>query len=576
LRSASLQLAHRHRISLEKNSSKARGRHTPAEIAAELHNRKFATNVEFRFDAIPIVANDIHRTPRYNTYGQKVAQPKLRVSQPGDIYEQEADRIAEQVVHMQQSISSPKSMAVTTTVENGDGKNLQPKCSTCQNKKEQEEEKEMVTTIKRKAQAPSTNTNSSLEVSEEMAAQVANMSNAGRGAPLDLQTRDFMESRFGFDFGGVKIHTDGDADRLSSSLSAEAFTVGNHIYFSQGRYSPHSMSGRLLLAHELSHTLQQGASNTPAGGRQPSTIYRKVEVNNPSGTPGGAPASETNEKIVRDYVTTLCPDFTVTGGQVVPNDPSLCPPAVASESCGCLCEMHGLADTWTIDVNDSDWPHTDKATKTVTVHSPFSGVQFGAWTVSPARREEPNWLVLGHELCGHAKLIERGTHPTGPPPTHGGRPSHDVTVGIENTIATEHGIPATDLRGLFADPHHGESFAKVTVAQFPTNTSNVTSLPPAESRKLDIAEAFIKSAPVKMDVIGHADQTGPMSANTTISENRAKKVKSELVSRGISSARFLVTRGSGSSECTGSGDQPMCRKVDVFMYILEGGSESHP
>jgi hypothetical protein len=71
-----------------------------------------------------------------------------------------------------------------------------------------------------------------------------------------------------------------------------------------------------------------------------------------------------------------------------------------------------------IDVNDSDWPHTDEVTKTVTVHSPFSGMQFGAWTAGATshRGVIPNWLVLGHELCGHAKLIAQGTHPTGPHP----------------------------------------------------------------------------------------------------------------------------------------------------------------
>lgn len=553
------------------------GVHKSIKNAVKLQ-KKFASNdVAFHFDAIPIVSSgDIHRMPTNISNGYKTTQPKITVSQPSDNYEQEADRMAKKVVHMQPTLSSPKSMTVNTIANNNDGMNLQRRCSACQDKKEEDEEKKIVTPLSRKAMASSANTSSSLEVSANVVWQIDNTLNEGGGSTLDSSTRAFMESRFGFDFGNVKIHADGNAARLATSLSAEAFTAGNHIYFSQGRYSPHSMSGRLLLAHELTHTLQQGASNSAARMQRQPSIYRKVVVNNPSGTPTGAPASETNEKIVRDYVTTLCSDFKVAGGEVEPNDPKLCPPAAASESCECLCEMHALADTWTIDVNDNDWPHTDDATKTVTVHSPFSGVQFGAWTVSSSRREEPNWLVLGHELCGHAKLLARGTHPTGPAPRHGGRPSHDVTVKIENKIAKEHGIPTSDLRGLFADPHHGESFAKITVAQFPANSPDVSSLPSAESKKLDIAEAFINSAPVKMDVIGHADQTGSTSANTTISEKRAKKVKSELEGRGISSARFLVTRGSGSSECTGSGDQPLCRKVDIFMYILEGGSESHP
>lgn len=506
------------------------------------------------------------RLPRLDIIGFNFAnigiQPKLKISQPNDAYEQEADRVAERVMRM-----PTPSVSITSMGDTKD-EGIARKCAACE-MKEDEDEKQL--NISRK---PSTASN--LDVNNGIVDNIDKFRSKSSSISLDTNTQEFMESRFGYDFSNIRIHTDEVAVHLSSLLSAEAFTMGNHIYFSQGRYSPHSMSGRFLLAHELSHTLQQGANNAPTSMQQSLTAYRKVKVNNPSGMPAGAPTGETNEKIVKSYVTTLCSDFTVTGGRVEPNDPSLCPPTVASESCGCLCEMHSLADTWTIDVNDNDWPHTDDSTSTVTVHSPFSGVRFGAWTVSSARREEPNWLVLGHELCGHAKLFARGTHPTGPPPTRMGRPSHDVTVEIENKIAKEHGIPAAELRGLFADPHHGESLAKVTVAQFPLNSSDVHSLPLEEKRKIDVAEAFVRSAPVKMDVIGHADQTGSASINATISENRARKVKSELEGRGISSTRFLVTRGNASAECTSSGDQPLCRKVDIFMYIFEGASERNP
>ncbi|MQA88159.1 MAG: hypothetical protein GEV03_26950 [Streptosporangiales bacterium] len=125
--------------------------------------------------------------------------------------------------------------------------------------------------------------------------------------------------------------------------------------------------------------------------------------------------------------------------------------------------MHDLKDpagasiAWKIVVDDTDWPHTDPTTRTVTVHSGLSGVEFGYWNKSSRRMMYQNWRVLAHEMCGHAGLFAAGTHPSGPVPRHGGRPSHDPTVTIENQIAAEHGIPAADLRGLFADPHHGES-----------------------------------------------------------------------------------------------------------------------
>ncbi len=271
----------------------------------------------------------------------------------------------------------------------------------------------------------------------------------------------------------------------------------------------------------------------------------------------------------------------------MPTSAAFCPTAAAAsataESCKCFCLMHTLKDpagadvTWRIKIDDTDWPHTDDATKTVTVHSPHSGVQFGAWSKGPPTHRiiEQNWLVLGHELCGHGTLFATGTHPTGPPPTGGGRPSHDVTIRIENKIATEHGIPSSDLRGLFADPHHGESLARVSIAQFPTGSANLGALPASERHQLDLAEAFIKSAPVKMDVIGHTDKQ-PAPNNMAISQSRANAVKTELTGRGIAPARFKATNGVGDTECPLPGDQPTCRKVDVFMFIMEGASVTHP
>jgi hypothetical protein len=78
-----------------------------------------------------------------------------------------------------------------------------------------------------------------------------------------------MSSRFGTDFGEVKIHTDGQAAQLSRDLNARAFTAGKDIYFNEGQYQPGSSSGNHLLAHELTHTLQQGGGSSSTISRQP-------------------------------------------------------------------------------------------------------------------------------------------------------------------------------------------------------------------------------------------------------------------------------------------------------------------
>jgi hypothetical protein len=81
----------------------------------------------------------------------------------------------------------------------------------------------------------------------------------GKGHPLDGGTRNAMESGFGTDFSQVRIHTGSDAVNLNRDLGAQAFTYGEDIYFDEGKYQPGTQSGDHLLAHELTHTIQQGA-----------------------------------------------------------------------------------------------------------------------------------------------------------------------------------------------------------------------------------------------------------------------------------------------------------------------------
>lgn len=80
----------------------------------------------------------------------------------------------------------------------------------------------------------------------------------GSGAPLPDSIRQEMESGFGNDFSKVKIHTGSHAVQMNQELSAKAFTHGNDIYFNKGTYNPSSKDGKRLLAHELTHTVQQG------------------------------------------------------------------------------------------------------------------------------------------------------------------------------------------------------------------------------------------------------------------------------------------------------------------------------
>jgi len=93
----------------------------------------------------------------------------------------------------------------------------------------------------------------------------------GGGQALDSGVRAQMEPAFSADFGGVRVHADAGADALNQSLNARAFTTGQDIFFRQGAYSPGSSSGRELVAHELTHVVQQNSGQ----------VRRKLTVGQP-------------------------------------------------------------------------------------------------------------------------------------------------------------------------------------------------------------------------------------------------------------------------------------------------------
>src|SRR5450755_286864 len=93
------------------------------------------------------------------------------------------------------------------------------------------------------------------------------------GQPLDAGTQAFMGSRFGHDFSGVRVHNDGQAAESARSVNALAYTVGRDVVFGAERYAPGTMAGKQLLAHELTHVVQQGGKSQGA--------TRALNINNP-------------------------------------------------------------------------------------------------------------------------------------------------------------------------------------------------------------------------------------------------------------------------------------------------------
>ena len=144
-------------------------------------------------------------------------QAKLTVSKPGDVYEQEADHVANQVMD--------KTASGTPTAQ------------------------EDTSLMRKKSSGGAQAT--------QDAPPVVNQALSGGGQPLDVSTRATMEPRFGQDFSQVRVHTDEQAAESAQAVSARAYTVGKDIVFGARQYEPGTSEGRQLLAHELTHVVQQ-------------------------------------------------------------------------------------------------------------------------------------------------------------------------------------------------------------------------------------------------------------------------------------------------------------------------------
>lgn len=166
------------------------------------------------------------------TIGNQAVQRLLqaKISTPGDMYEQEADRVANQVMDVRPPVKSSQEDAVSQT--------------------------------------------------EDSRPASASQSSSGEEA-LESGDRHFFESRFNHNFADVRVHADREANESALNLQARAYTVGNNIYFAAGEYRPGTSVGRYLLSHELTHVIQQRSM----GQNSSSIIQRQPQQNAPKQTP---------------------------------------------------------------------------------------------------------------------------------------------------------------------------------------------------------------------------------------------------------------------------------------------------
>jgi Domain of unknown function (DUF4157) len=162
-------------------------------------------------------------------------QTKLSVSKPADPLEKQADRSAERVMRAPEPVQRAASPEPVQRFGEG---------------------------------TPS--------VAADAKAEIQHAATGGQA--LSSEVRAFMQPRLGADFSDVRVHTDESAASLSNHLSARAFTYRNHVFFGRDQYQPGSTEGRHLLAHELTHTIQQGATVQRKTGQPTAEVQRPPQV----------------------------------------------------------------------------------------------------------------------------------------------------------------------------------------------------------------------------------------------------------------------------------------------------------
>jgi hypothetical protein len=173
-------------------------------------------------------------------------QPKLKIGAPNDKYEQEADRVAERVMRMLEPSFSEDATEPLPKSHTNSGNDIIQRTGT-----------------------PCSGEYSAADFVSEL------QSLHSGGYLLSQPERHFFEPRLGYDFSSVRVHTDRRAAALAHGLRARAFTLGHNIAFGKDQYQPHSSQGKRLMAHELTHVVQQG-SGWPLGSIKPAIPPRHV------------------------------------------------------------------------------------------------------------------------------------------------------------------------------------------------------------------------------------------------------------------------------------------------------------
>jgi hypothetical protein len=250
------QFAHKQPV-----TQRARAAHSKQAKAIYARNKEWA-----------LTSSSSATVPRGHDFGRIPIHPqkKIAIGQPEDEYEREADRVAEIVLRKPEQRPHLGHEDVYF-FHRGPGREIVQRLAAHESPAledatvaEEEEEEKAQTAVQTLRSQPHQSGTAGLSALQLQRSQ--------GGSPLQPGLGQFMETRFGVDFSRVRIHDDSNAAVLSRSLQARAFTYGDDIYFGQGEYQPETHEGKRVLAHELTHVIQQGFGEETAN--HPSAIQR--------------------------------------------------------------------------------------------------------------------------------------------------------------------------------------------------------------------------------------------------------------------------------------------------------------
>ncbi len=206
----------------------------PGKEGSNPQSTKASRTSKSSADSIKMLHSALGNQGVQRLFESKAVQATLKINKSDDTYEKEDDMVANQVIRKKKPrVQKPSEMTEEEEV----------------NRKTTDEEEIQESLQTKKTNSPKTSTDSN--------PQSCIRSLKGGGKTLSKSTRDYMEQRFDHDFSDVRVHTDEKSAKTAKSVNAKAFTTGTNIVFGKGEYSPESITGKRLLAHELTHVVQQ-------------------------------------------------------------------------------------------------------------------------------------------------------------------------------------------------------------------------------------------------------------------------------------------------------------------------------